>query len=297
MRWARFVATLVVVVSVGGCAYIGANGSASPEATSPAPSVATSASPSPPPSETAPTNPTPIPSVDPTPTPSQTPPDATSHRPTAAPTTCCESPSPSPSQVAGLAASDRFWAHWYESCWFGAFPIVSSLEEITSQSDLVVRGTIIDLYSRNQGIYQLAYLRVSITEVLKGEPMSRDDGTVEVQIGLGSSSDLEELRSTLPRHDHLFFLVHDDDNEYSYYTTDYEQVSVLRDIGGVVEVITPEAIAGAYSARHFPVPLDGTSFEELIARVRELASRPPAAMYAYVRRPPGQPDPNISAAC
>ena len=56
----------------------------------------------------------------------------------------------------------------------------------------MIRGTI-DLFSRNYGIYQLAYLRVSITEALKGELATRADGTIEVQIGHGPS-DLADLR-------------------------------------------------------------------------------------------------------
>lgn len=207
------------------------------------------------------------------------------------------SPLPSPSHVAGLAASDRFWAHWYESCWFGAFPIVSSLEEITRQSDLVILGTITDLYVRFESDWQPAYAKVLITDVLKGEPVSREAGTVEVQIAF-ASADLEEIRSRLPRHNHLWFLINEEGHESTYQTTDYPQVSVLRDIGGVVEVIMPEAIANAYSRRHFPVPLDGTSFEELVDKVRQIAEEPSAALRAYARwSPNGEPDPNRFDAC
>lgn len=307
MRCARLLATVVVVVIVVGCSYIGANAPASSEVPSPAPSVATSASPSSAPSETALTVASPIgPSADPTPTTSHTTP-AVTHEPTLQPTPCCESsPLPSPSHAAGLAASNRFWERWYETCWFGAFPIASSLAEITGQSDLVIRGTITDLYVRFESDWQPAYAKVLISDVLKGEPVSREAGTVEVQIAF-ASSDLEELRSSLPRHDHLWFLVHegtrDPDSQsaiagFTYYTTDYAQVSVLRDVGGVVEVIMPEAIANAYSRRHFPVPLDGTSFEELVDQVRQLAEGPSAAVHAYARwSPSGEPDPNRFDAC
>lgn len=170
-----------------------------------------------------------------------------------------------------------------------------------------MRGRITDLYVRFESDWQPAFAKVSIIDVLKGEPVSRETGTVEVQIGFGS--DLEELRSSLPAHDHLWFLIHEDSANsdparqseiagYTYYPTDYPQVSVLRDIGGVVEVIMPEAIANAYSRRHFPVPLDGTSFEDLVDQVRQLAEGPSAAVHAYARwSPRSEPDPNRFDAC
>lgn len=133
---------------------------------------------------------------------------------------------------------------------------------------------------------------MSIIDVLKGEPVSSEP-TVKVQIGFGY--DLQKLRSSLPGHDNLWFLTLEDNSGY-YNTTDYAKVSVLRDIGGVA-VIMPDAIANAFSRRHFPVPLDGTSFEALVDQVRQLAHGP-AAVRAYARRPIlGEPDPNRFNAC
>lgn len=293
---------IVVVVAIG-CANIGSKSSPSADLPSPIPSVAKSAGPSSAPSDTAPIV-TIGPSAEPTPTRSDAEPTATPNQPTLQPTPCCDSSSlPSPSHVGGLAASDLFWERWYDTCFFGAFPIVSSLAEITSDSDLVIRGTITDLFVRYESQWRPAVAKVSITEVLKGEPESRELGMVEVQIGL--EADVEDLRSSLPAHDHLWFLVHehtfDPRNKpsgYTYHTTDYPQVSVLRDIGGVVEVIWPGPIANAFSPRHYPVPLDGTSFEELVARVRQLAEGPPAAVHVYSRwSPSGEPDPNRFDAC
>ncbi len=305
MKRARLVATVVVVVVVGACSYIGANHSTSPDVPSPAPSVATSAGQSSAPWETAPTVSI-APSSDPTPTTSHATPAATPNDPTLQPTPCCESsPLPSPSQAVGLAASDEFWQHGYDTCFFGVFDTVSSLADITRQSDIVIRGTIVDLYSRTRGASQGSFVKVSITEVLKGEPVSREAGTVEVDIGF--QSDLEELRSSVPGHDHLWFLVHegtvDPDKQsaidgFTYYTTDYTQMSVLREIGGLVRVILPEAIANAFSPRHYPVPLDGTSFEDLVDQVRQLAERPSAALHAFSRwSPSAEPDRNRFDAC
>jgi hypothetical protein len=295
VTWARIVGAALVVAILGGCSYLGADATPSSEVQSPAQSVATSASPDSTSSEATATVSI-GPSSDPTPTASLATPAATDPA-TPPPTPCCmTTPSPSPSFAAGLAASDRFWKHWFEECFFGAFHIASSLEEITSQSDLVIRGKITDLYSRVLGgIWHVAYVKVLVTEVLKGEPASAEAGTVEVQVGF-ASSDLDDLRSSLPAHDQLWFLTQDEGRD-TYNTTDYPQVSVLRDIGGIVRVIQPEWIAGAYSRRHFPVPLDGTSFEELVAQVRRLVERPPAAMHTYLRRPGGEPEPNRFAAC
>jgi hypothetical protein len=80
-----------------------------------------------------------------------------------------------------------------------------------------------------------------------------------MQIGFGDS--LETLRSDLPPNVHLWFLKYAEDID-AYYATDYPQISVLRDIGSVVRVIAPRRITSAYSDQHFPVPLDGTSFED-----------------------------------
>ena len=150
-------------------------------------------------------------------------------------------------------------------------------------------------------------MTISITEVLKGDPVSREAGTVEAQIGFGSAADLDELRSSLPLHDHLWFLVHEStrdpggylaEESNTYYPTDYQQVSVLRDIGGMVEVIMPESIANAYSRRQFPVPLDGTSFEELVNRVRLVAEGASAAAQLRAAQPPqGEGDTDRFLAC
>ena len=175
---------------------------------------------------------------------------------------------------------------------------MSSLAEITIESDLVIRGTIRDAYSdwRGGDAYD-SYANVSIEEVLKGVPESREADTVDVGIGY-LSSPIDGLRSSLPEHDHLWFLIRDEDRHGTYYTTDYVQVSVLRDIGGVVEVIRPEAIGNAYSPRQFPVPLDGTSFEELVDQVRQLVEGQSAAMHELASWSPNdEPDPNRFAAC
>lgn len=301
VRGPRLVATVSLVAIVIGCSHVGTNAPSPSGAAPTAPSVATSVGPSSIPSETPTTSAAPTPTTAPTPTPDDPtlPPTPTLSTPTPAATLL-----PSPSHASGLAASNRFWENWYETCWFGAFDIVSSLENITRQSDVVVRGSILDLYTKPDNRWNSAFVSVSIHEVLKGEPVSRVAGTVEVHIGF-VGDDLEDLKSKLPSHDHLWFLEHEHTRDpriepggFTYYTTDYEQVSVLRGIGGVVRVIMPDAIANAYSRRHYPVPLDGTSFEDLVDRVRELAEGQSAAAQLLASwSPPDEPDRNRFTAC
>jgi hypothetical protein len=236
----RLLATVLALQLLSGCADVGAG--ASPEVTPVATAHAS-------------------PSLEPSPSPTPT------EEPTVEPTPAI-SPSPSPwsepSFTAGREASDLFWNNWYETCWFGADPVSSSLEEMVGLSDVVLRGPILDLHEGGTVTYAI----VDPVDVLKGDPLLRQDGTVFVALGR-AHVDLDELRSQLPAHDNLWFLKRDGITD-RYYSTDYLQISVLRDIDGEVRVIWPSAIADAFSRRHYPLPLEGTSFEDIIQRVRDL---------------------------
>jgi len=83
--------------------------------------------------------------------------------------------------------------------------------------------------------------------------------------------DIGTVRTQLPDHESLFFLELYKP-ERSYYTADYDQISILRNVDGKVRVIAPAAIAKAYSRQHYPVPLEGTSFEDLMHQVRQVTS-------------------------
>lgn len=132
-----------------------------------------------------------------------------------------------------------------------------------------MRGPMVDLYGRHQNGFQLGYVAIEPLEVLKGSPELRADGTVSVAIG--GAGNVEELRSQLPADDNLWFLKRDDGFD-TYYAADYVQISVLRDIDGEVRVILPSETAEAYSGQHYPLPLEGTSFEDLLGRVRDIIS-------------------------
>jgi hypothetical protein len=211
-----------------------------------------------------------IPSFDVTPPPDTTP----THRP-------ATSPTPPLRHVDGLEASNLFWDNFYNTCFFGAFDIASSVKDITAHSDLVVRGTIVDLYGVEVGgsdpPFHETYAMVSIAETIKGTPVPRKPGDPNViHVFIGFGYDMERLRQSLPAHEHLFFLSRDGDAA-TYFVNDYAQISVLRNINGRVRVIKPGWIKGAFDARQYPVPLEGTSFDELVERVREIVSTPQGA--------------------
>ena len=196
---------------------------------------------------------------------------------------------PSSSSVVGLERSDRFWARWVETrCFFGLEPLPSSVVEIFAKADLVVRGRIVDLYvgerwrmNAGQAAEPLAYLRVQIDELLKGQPKSRQAGYVEVQIG-HAPSDMDRLRAQLPADDHLLFLDYEDPATREWfnqsdivgfvYYMGQDVERVFRDIDGTVQVLAPEAVERVYGADEFLLRIDGTSFDDLLERVRELAA-------------------------
>jgi hypothetical protein len=175
--------------------------------------------------------------------------------------------------VAGREASDAFWDMTFNDCFFGGFRFPSSLAEMVAASEVVMRGPIVDIYvvweegaSPSSEDIPRSHLAVKPIEILAGSPELDPDGNVRVTFG--RTGDVEGLRSRLPGHDNLWFLK----GTHVYYFADYPQISLLRDMGGKVRVIRPRAIANSFSERHYPVPLEGTSFEDLMERVRRLTS-------------------------
>jgi hypothetical protein len=217
------------------------------------------------------------------------------------------SPAPTPSSPAPTSASDalthssRYFARWLNGIHYGLHYEPESLAEQFEIADLVVRGPIADLYIGEYWLshpeeqpYPLAYIRIDVQEVLKGEPVSRTGGDVEVQVG-SAGSDLETIRAALPTHDNLWFLMGPSGYEgrdwppqseseiapYAFVTTnDYQ--GILRNIDGTVQVVAPGALNALYGPDYFPSALDGTSFQSLLEKVREISGptasvRPSAA--------------------
>jgi hypothetical protein len=309
VRCGRLAAAALGVVIAVGCSYVGPIAPASSVIESAAPSLVSLGSPNP-----TPSRPAPAATSEPTPSPSPTMPAVPPPDPTPQPTPCCVTPSPPPSQVPGLAASDLFWNRWVDSCFFGVYPLPSSLAEIVRDADLIVRGSIADLYvgehwrgGPDEPSYPLAYVRVEIDEILKGAPVSRESGSVEVQLG-DSPEDLNQLRKRLPTHDHLWFLTYEgiegrsewNQSEiapYAYYAPT-EVATVFRDVGGVVRVLRPDWIAESYGSDQFPLALDGSDFDKLIDRVHQLVHGSSRALQGYARWSLSyERDPNRFAAC
>ena len=175
-------------------------------------------------------------------------------------------PLPSVSFVGGREASDQFWNWFYQTCFFGAFDL-PSLREIYDDSTIVIRGPIAEVRQFGTDSW-LIELSVLPTEVLKGEPIIREDGTVAVQISI--EGDPSRLPRAIPSHENLWFLYKDEVRSV-YYDTDYAQTSIVRDIDGLVRVIQWRRVATAYSENDFPARFEGTDFEALVQKVRDLA--------------------------
>jgi hypothetical protein len=259
------------MILMAGCAHIGSNKATQSPSQSPtdvptAVSPATEAAPTP--TSVAPATTSPTPTTRLTPSPS-------------AP------PLPPPSFVAGLAASDRFWDYWVDTdCFFGLDPLMGSYREMARKSDLIIRGRIVDVYIgeywtmiEGEASYPLAYAKVAVDELLKGEPVSREEGFVEVQIG-HAPEDMADVRSNIPMDDHLWFLDFEDREDrgpgnndveiagYVYYAgQDVEEI--FRSIGGVVELLRPGRIRAVYGRDAFLLTLQGMNFEEFVERVSD----------------------------
>jgi len=162
-------------------------------------------------------------------------------------------------------------------------------------SDVVIRGRVLDVRDAEySGLYPVLEMTVEPTEILKGEPLLTGDG--EVVIAFAPDAEAGQLRAVLPDHENLWFLSLDEDYQ-TYYTSDYDQISILRNVDGKVRVIRPDFIARAYSRDHYPVPLEGTSFDELMDRVRELTSTSSRDVALAITQPGVRTEPSALFAC
>ena len=207
---------------------------------------------------------------------------------------CCSppvAPSVTPYDARLLEESDRFWDRWRVPIHMYLPHDATSMVDNVRNADLVVRGRIQDLYigeywrgDRGEEPYPLAYIRIGIDEVLKGEPASRTPGVVEVQLGV-AAEDLEQIRARLPDHDNLWFLKGPVGYEgrdlrpqseseiapFAYVMTNAYQ-GVLREINGNVEAVGSEELVEMLGADHFPMLLDGTRFDVMMAAARATAA-------------------------
>ena len=187
----------------------------------------------------------------------------------------------------GEDSSDEFWGRF-----MGFEPTTMSwydyrtLPEMTGSVDLIIRGRIIDLYigeerrlNEIEPPISIAYVGVSVDEVLKGEPVVRSPGRVEVLFSpVGDDFDAGDYAR--PSEEYVWFLNHlptrrdasgrpqftSDIAPFSYFRPNSRQ-TVLRNTAGFVDVVLSEKIGLAYGEDAFPLELDGMSVAELSAQI------------------------------
>lgn len=160
-----------------------------------------------------------------------------------------------------------------------------SLEENVAIAHLVVRAHITDVYVGEYwtGGTPLVYVTLAISEVLKGSPISRTSGFVEVGLGTGPVV-TDDDRTRLPQHDGVWFLIHEmelgprppgldsDIAPFAYLPTNDLQ-GVLRNIHGQVKIIKPHwtKTIPYMGPGYFPLSLQDTAFDRLVEQVRQIA--------------------------
>lgn len=193
-----------------------------------------------------------------------------------------EAPKMGPNEI---AISDRFWE---ETSDFSptAFSY-ASLDEITADADLIVRGRVtgtregqalpVDDPAGEMTARPVTFGVVAIEEILKGVPNILEPGAVLV-IRLGPK---DVAKSDLPREEILIFLknyqlIHDeygkglfdDPTDRFYYGRPNGYQAVLRNINGVVRVVDgPDGWEAALGP--FPASLAGDPFEHVLDLVRQ----------------------------
>ena len=61
---------------------------------------------------------------------------------------------------------------------------------------------------------------------------------------------------------------------FAYFVSN-EYQGVFRDIGGVVQLVSPGELARILGPDHFPLSYDGAAYDEVLEEVRGLALAPP----------------------
>ena len=166
---------------------------------------------------------------------------------------------------------------------------VNAVSDLANLADLIVVGSITELYigemwreADDESPRPKPYVKVAITEILKGEPVSRVDGFVEVMFGIAPDNFDAIAAQPLPEGEYLWFLLHNAtererlgapprDSEiapYAYYPPAGR--GVLLNDDGQVAILLAERLAGAYGDDFFPLPLAGHNFDDIVGQVRDL---------------------------
>lgn len=183
--------------------------------------------------------------------------------------------------------SDRFWGEVTDFARY-AFTY-ESLAEITRDVHLIVRGRVtgfkeggIETFSGEPlGSYTTVFGIVTVDDVLKGSPISRSGGTIEVA-NLGWP---EMTEADLPGDDVILFLMNyaqlrqeqsaepseDADDRYYYGRANGYQ-GALRSVDGSTIDVIEGPVGWENALGPFPAGLDGERVSEIVTRIREFAA-------------------------
>jgi hypothetical protein len=164
-----------------------------------------------------------------------------------------------------------------------------SVEDLVDFADLIVLGRISRahigedwLFHPDEPAQPFLYAQITIDEVLKGDPVSREPGSVEFQLTILGLDGQPPHPSSVPGNQALFFLVHEATYRqqvglpprspgiapYAYF--DPAPEAVMRNIDGVVRLVKPDEMSDVYGTDYYPLSLEGSSFAELVVRIREV---------------------------
>lgn len=206
------------------------------------------------------------------------------------------SPTPASGPLVSVEAHDRLWDPFVDLGPPIGLPYgLRSVRDATELADLIIRGSITDLYIGEQWIgapddpgEPFAYLTVQIHEVLKGDPVSRTDGAAEVQFGFGYGEFDTLASEPMPTGEYVWFLLHEAtqrendgllprDSEiypFAYYIPNEVQGVVLN-ANGNAEVVLADRFKGSWGTERFPMTIRGQSFEGVLEEVRGLVESGP----------------------
>ncbi len=186
--------------------------------------------------------------------------------------------------------SDAFWNAYVRSTPYPDFREwwFQSVEDMADAAHLVVVGRIAEVYVGEMWVGHpdfpsdpFAYARIAVDEVFNGEPVSREPGSIEQQLGLVGTAWEPPEATDIPHGRALFFLMHEatylegreqpprtsDIAPFAYF--DPAPESVMRDIGGLVRIVEPDGMLHMYGSDYYPLSLEGTSFDDLVDRLRQ----------------------------
>ena len=175
-----------------------------------------------------------------------------------------------------LERSDFFWNAVSGGDWHN---IYASLDEIVSDSDLIVVGSITDLrFGDTVRGFEVTRASVVLSEVLKGEPQTRNGSTITLQLPPVLPSEQNAILGSLPEHPHLLFLYYAPSEAERDGVADTAPQEELYDyvmvngVQGVLRNINEEArpLPGA-DLTPFPSDLDGRPFASVLADVRAMS--------------------------